>query len=170
MRRLVLTFFPGIALMMFLFSAPAVGSQAAPASPFEKLKTLVGTWEATAPNGEVFTSTIRLVSNGTAIEETFQSSEANQMVTLYTPDGEKLAMTHYCSSGNQPRMETAAVKGDTKLFEFRLTGITNLSSPEAGHMMGHTVEIADSDHFTENWTWRENDKERTETFRFTRKK
>lgn len=145
-------------------------AQAKPASGFDTLKTLVGTWEATSQGGEVFTSSIRLVSNGTALEETFQNSEANQMVTLYVPDGSKVAMTHYCSAGNQPRMETVALTGDAKTFEFNFTGITNLKAPEAGHMKHLVIEVADKDHFTERWTWHEKGDEKVEALHFTRKK
>lgn len=93
----------------------------------------------------------------------------NQMVTLYSPDGDRVAVTHYCSAGNQPRMETKAMTGDQKEFDFTFSGITNLSTPASGHMHHLVVKIADSDHFSEQWTWRENDKDRVESFQFTRK-
>jgi len=146
------------------------GSQAQPASGFDRLKILVGTWEATSPQGKPLTNTIRLVSNGTALEETFQSADADQMVTLYTPNGNRLAMTHYCAAGNQPRMESPAVTGDQKEFDFSLTGITNLANPNSGHMRHLLIQIADQDHFTEKWTWRENGKDQTHTFHFKRSK
>jgi hypothetical protein len=150
--------------------AGRAGSQAQPASGFDRLKTLVGTWEATGPQGRPLTNTIRVVSNGTALEESFQSVEADQMVTLYTPDGSRLAMTHYCAAGNQPRMETPAVTGDQKEFDFSLTGITNLANPNAGHMRHLVIQIADQDHFTEKWTWREKGKDETHTIHFKRTK
>lgn len=146
------------------------GPQAKPASGFEQLKTLVGEWQAKSPKGEPFTTTIRLVSNATALEETFQNTEDNQMVTLYHPDGSRVAATHYCSAGNQPRMETAATTADQKEFDFSFQGITNLASPESGHMHHLVIKIADSDHFSEEWTWRENSKDQAHSFEFTRKK
>jgi len=145
-------------------------AQAQAGSGFDTLKTLVGTWEATSPQGKLLTNTLRLVSNGTALEETFQSSEADQMVTLYTPDGARLAMTHFCAVGNQPRMESPAATRDQKEFDFSLTGITNLASPNTGHMRRLLIQIADQDHFTEKWTWRENGKDQVHTFHFKRAK
>jgi hypothetical protein len=145
-------------------------SQAKPASGFDRLKTLVGTWKAAAPQGGTLTNTIRLVSNGSALEETFQSAEDDQMVTLYTPDGNRLAMTHYCAAGNQPRMETLAVTGDQTEFDFSFMGITNLTNPNSGHMRHLVIQIADQDHFTEQWTWRENGKDRITTIHFKRTK
>jgi hypothetical protein len=92
------------------------------------------------------------------------------MVTLYTADGNRLAMTHYCAAGNQPRMETPAVTGDQKEFDFSFTGITNLTNPDSGHMRHLLIQIADQDHFTEHWTWRENGKDRITTIHFRRRK
>jgi hypothetical protein len=145
-------------------------SQAQPMSGFDRLKTLVGTWEARGPQGKTLTNIIRLVSNGTALEETFQSAEDDQMVTLYTPNGKGLALNHYCATGNQPRMETPAVTGDQKEFEFSLTGIANLANPNAGHMRHLLIQVADQDHFTEKWTWRENGKDLVRTIHFKRTK
>jgi hypothetical protein len=136
---------------------------------FEKLKTLVGTWQSTSPDGGTMTSTIRLVSNGTAIEETFQNSMDNQMVTLYTPDGDRLVMTHYCSSGNQPRMETPAITNDAAKFDFSFIGVTNLSSPDAPHVHHLEIQIADSNHFSEDWTWQQDGKDVVHTMQFVRK-
>jgi len=150
--------------------AGRAGSQEKPGSGFDRLKTLAGTWEAAVPEGGTLTNTIRLVSNGTALEEIFQSKEDDQMVTLYTADGNRLAMTHYCAAGNQPRMETPAITGDQKDFDFSLTGITNLTSPNSGHMRRLLIQIADQDHFTERWTWRENGKDRIHTIHFKRTK
>jgi hypothetical protein len=146
-----------------------VSTLSTPASGFERLKTLVGTWQGDGPEGAV-TNTIRLVSNGTAIEETFQTAADNQMVTLYTPDGNRLTMTHYCSAGNQPRMATAAVSAADQEYVFAYTGITNLSSPDAPHMQGLVIRIADADHFAEQWTWRDKGQDKASLFHFTRKK
>ena len=151
-------------------SAGRALSQAPPMSGFDQLKSLVGTWEARESQGKTVTNTVRLVSNGTALEETIQSTEDDQMVTLYTPNGKGLAMTHYCAAGNQPRMETLAVAGDQKEFEFSLTGITNLANPNAGHMRRLLIQVADQDHFTEKWTWRENGKDLVRTLHFKRTK
>ncbi len=165
------------AIILLTLGLIATGGLAVPAPPqekpvsaFEQLKALVGTWEAPASQGVMLTNTIRLVSNGTALEEVFQSKEDDQMVSLYTADGNRLAMTHYCAAGNQPRMETAAITGDPKDFDFSLTGITNLTSPSAGHMRHLSIQIVDPDHFTEKWTWRENGKDKVNTIHFKRSK
>ncbi len=168
MRKAIYLSVLGVISMGWL--AGRAASQVQSTSGFDRLKMLVGTWEAAGQQGRTLTNTIRLVSNGSALEETFQSAEDDQMVTLYTADGNRLAMTHYCAAGNQPRMETLAITGDPKEFDFSFTGITNLMNPNAGHMHHLVIQIADQDHFTEQWTWRENGKDRIHAMHFTRSK
>jgi hypothetical protein len=136
----------------------------------EKLMTLAGEWTATDADGKPFTSSIRLISNNTAIEETINSAHDSQMVTVYTADGPRVAMTHYCSIGNQPRLETAAERPDANEFVFSFTGATNLASPNDPHMHRMVITIEDADHFTEAWTLRWNGRDTVEEFRYTRKK
>jgi hypothetical protein len=150
--------------------AARVGSQPVRTSAFDRLKTLVGEWDGTDPTGKHVEDTIRLVSNNTALEETFQSDKDNQMVTMYTPDGNRLALTHYCSQGNQPRLQTPAVTASSNEFAFAFTGAANLASNDDMHMHGMTLKIENNDHFSETWTLMANGKERTETFHLTRKK
>lgn len=158
-----------------LFAAGILASQekgmppSKPNTGFDRYKTLVGTWEAPSPEGGVTSSTIRLVSGGTAIEEVFQSKSDNQMVTLYSPDGDRLAMTHYCSIGNQPRVETkAAATANQSDFDFSYTGGTNIG-PNDTHMHHLATHFIDKDHFDEVWTLSASGKEQPFTFHFTRK-
>jgi hypothetical protein len=150
--------------------AARVVSQPAPANAFDRLKTLVGEWDGTDHSGKHVEDTIRLVSNNTALEEIFQTDKDNQMVTMYTPDGNRLALTHYCSQGNQPHLETSAVTGGTNEFAFAFAGAANLASNDDMHMHGMTLKIEDNDHFSETWSLMANGKEQTETFHLTRKR
>ncbi len=150
--------------------AARVGSQPAPANAFDRLKTLVGEWNGSDSSGKRVEDTIRLVSNNTALEETFQTDKDNQMVTMYTPDGNRLALTHYCSQGNQPHLETTAVTASSNEFRFAFTGAANLASNDDMHMHAMTLKIEDNDHFSETWTLMANGKEQTETFHLARQK
>ncbi len=146
-----------------------VQSQTKLSTSIDRLKALAGEWTATTAEGETFTNKIRLVSNGTAIEESMQSSKDDQMVTMYTADGSRVVLTHYCSMGNQPRMETPASSKDTAIFEFSFTGATNLANAADPHMHHMILRIADNNHFSETWTMQANGKDTNETFHFTRK-
>lgn len=87
---------------------------------------------------------------------------------MYHRDGAGLVATHYCSIGNQPRMRAA--DADAKTIRFRFADITNLASPDGGHIKDLTVTFQDADHMTQEWTSVENGKEHVEVFHWTRKK
>lgn len=154
----------GMLLGLTMASAQSTGNPG-----FEKMKTLAGTWTSTV-NGKPGSTTIRVVSNGTAIEETMNSPDDTQMVSMYTPDGNRLSMTHYCSMGNQPHLETAPVTPRDTKYSFAYKGATNLASPSDAHINHLTLQLIDNDHFTETWTFAENGKETSETMHYTRQK
>ena len=101
-------------------------------------------------------------------KERLAMGSESEMVTIYHPDGDRLMMTHYCSAHNQPRMRSQSVSTEIKNITFDLVDVTNLSAPDAGHMKKLVVTFADRDHFTQEWTWAQNGKERTEVIKFER--
>jgi hypothetical protein len=167
-----------LALMVWPIAArvarPFMGFAQSPAKAadgFDRLKVLVGDWEATGEDGKPFTSNIRMVSNNTVLQETFEKkNHDDQMVTMYSADGSRIALTHFCSMGNQPRMETPAVNGASDEFVFSFTGGSNLPTPDSAHMHRLVLQIDDADHFSETWTFREKKGDTKQTFNFVRKK
>ena len=137
---------------------------------FDKMKVLVGEWEGKAADGKVAQVSYKLVSSGTALMESLQPEGESEMVTMYTADGKRVAVTHYCSANNQPRMQTIPLSASPQKLDFTYVGVTNLASPSAGHMNRLVVAFQDDDHFSQDWTWKEPGKEKVETFHFTRKK
>ncbi len=167
MKKLVAISF---CLLLFgLCSRPAF-AQTGGNGGFAKLKTLVGEWEGKTESGKVVRASYRLVSAGSALVETLSPPDESEMVTVYHPDGNRLMLTHYCNSNNQPRMRTEPIAGPANQLDFSFLDVANLSSPAAGHMHRLAITFEDTDHFTQKWTWRENGREVTEAFHFTRKR
>lgn len=139
------------------------------AAAFNKLKALAGTWEATTQKGQV-TTTYEVVSNGSAVLERLKVPGETEMVTVYNLDGNKLVLTHYCSAGNQPRMETSGLGPDGELV-FNFAGGDNLSDPNAGHMHHAVLKFGGADDFTYDWTFQQDGKPRfTENIHYIRVK
>jgi len=168
MKRIFFTL--AVAILGLSMGMAKAGDQTKTGTGFDRLKTLAGDWEGKQADGTTFSMSMRLVSNQTALEETINGPHDNQMVTLYTADGDRIAMTHYCSMGNQPRMETPAVNGETSVFAFDFTGATNLAHPTDLHMHQLTTRIIDADHISETWTALNGDKSMAYMFEYTRKK
>ena len=58
---------------------------------------------------------------------------SEEMLSLFYVDGSRLFMTHFCPSGNQPRMQ-ATISPDLKTISFDFLDATNLPNLQAGHM------------------------------------
>ena len=155
-------------LLVAPFSARA--GQIENSTSLDGLKPLVGDWTATDAGGKPFTASFRLISNNTALEETVNSSHDTQMVSIYNADGSRVAMTHFCSMGNQPRLETPSERPNPNEFVFSFTSATNLASPNDQHLHRIVITMEGPDHFTEAWTIRVNGKDSVQKFHYTRKK
>lgn len=158
-----------IALFLIVAAAPAM-TPSAGQQAFEKLKMLAGEWEGTHRSGLRATASYRLTADGSVLAETLRSSH-DEMLTTYYLDNGRLMMTHYCGAGNQPRMVTEGLSPDGKRVVFRLYDVTNLATPDAGHMGALEIILVDNDHYIARWTWRENGKDVShDIFKLTRMK
>lgn len=131
------------------------------AEAFEKMKALAGHWETEKSNMNKATLDLELTSGGTALLERFHMVEDGkpvEMITLYYLDGDQLKLTHYCMAGNQPTMVGTYVP-ETKTIKFAFSSITNLKSPDGGHMHHAVYTLLDNDHFKTTWTFRKDQKD-----------
>lgn len=125
-----------------------------PADPLERMKALAGEWQADLPGYGQILDSLRLVSKGTAVEETLGTLSDNE-VSLYTRDGERLLLTHFCAltpDGHVARLETPALQGAPAPLEFTLVSVSNLHDKAAPHMRRVLITVVDGDHFIEKWT------------------
>ena len=90
------------------------------------------------------------------------------MVSMFNMGGNRLLLTHYCSIGNQPRMEASA-SPDGKTITFNYVDATNLAAPDAGHMEKMVLTLLDENHHTEEWTFVDHGKEHRAVFDLHRK-
>jgi hypothetical protein len=139
-----------------------------PIPAWESMKTLQGDWEGTYDGKMPTKVSYRLVSNGTTLMETLTAPGHVEMVTMYHPDGARLAMTHYCSDQVQPRMRASGTDGKRIAFEY--VDATNLPSEDAPRMTALVVTLKDPDHITQDWTHSGGGQSMTARFEFTRKK
>ena len=117
---------------------------------FEKLKTLAGSWQGSVM-GMSIQATIRVTSRGNAIlHEVTSSARPDNPITMIYVDGDRLLLTHYCDSGNRPRME-GKISSDGNSVEFTLLDITG--NTERGFMNRVAFAIVDANHHNEESTW-----------------
>ena len=125
---------------------PAAASSNATAA-FEKLKTLVGEWEADTSMGKVH-ATFELASNGYVVVEKSKVA-GGEMMTTYYLDGDKIGATHYCDIGNQPRLLGSGIDPDGQI-RFHFVNAANLSGGQ-DHIHDVSIRVQDANHFSDEW-------------------
>lgn len=121
-----------------------------PASPeFERLKSLVGTWQGKTDIGQGpvdLTVHYRLLAAGSVVEEKVFAGTPNEMTTMYFDRDGKLALTHYCMFGNRPGMVLKSSDAQTLTFDFDKDCGINVSKEP--HMHGLTIRFESTDTIT----------------------
>ncbi|HUA14977.1 MAG TPA: hypothetical protein VMG31_06750 [Verrucomicrobiae bacterium] len=156
---------PLIVAALALAATSAFAQTAAPTDAqraFATIKSMPGIWEGKTASGEPVQVNFKVTAAGSAVMSEILGKE--DMITMFHLDGpNRLLMTHYCGAGNQPRMR-AALSPDGKTITFNFVDATNLATPEAGHMQRMVLTLLDDNHHTEEWTYVDHGKERTEVF------
>lgn len=151
-----------------LFAGVSGSAQTSSQKALDVFKSMAGTWTGKSPRGESAEVTYRLLAGDTTV-----MAESNlggeRMTSMFYIDGDNLRMTHFCPSNNQPRMiAKISVDGKSVLFDF--VDATNLAGPQAGHMHRAQYVFVDADHYSEEWTWKQESKETRMHFDMQRQK
>jgi hypothetical protein len=145
-----------LALLLLLPTAPpapdAADAQSPGRSAFERLKALAGTWSGKAQHGDQggdVTVVYKVTAGGNAVEETLFAGTPHEMVTVYHMDANDVVLTHYCTSGNAPRMKLLPPT-DPNVLLFDFTGGSNMKESDF-HMHSARLTFVDADHFKGSW-------------------
>ncbi len=170
MLRTCVRLFPGLLLIASLASAQEMHPAAHSTPAFNQLKALVGQWEGGTSGSSKTRVSYELISNGSVLMERLSPANEPEMVTMYSLEGDRILVTHYCSMGNQPTMQTAPSPAANGKLEFTFLRLAGAKSPGEAHMAALTVSLPDKNHLVQTWTFDEGGgKSQTETFTYTRK-
>ena len=136
---------------------------------FQRLQSLAGEWEGKDERGTVARTVFQSSISRTVIMETLSPAGMPPMMTLYSLDGNAVALVHYCPTNNQPRMKAVPGAGVLKELVFSFIDAGNLPTPETGHEHKLVIRFEDDDHIIETWTWHENGQDHDQIFNFSRK-
>lgn len=139
-------------------------------SAFDQLKALAGEWQGKDSGGDAAKVVFSVVSNGSVVMEHMAPKTNYEMVTMYTLDGDRIVVTHYCAMGNQPTLQTAPSPAANGKYDFSLVRVSGTKTPDEGHMSALTLTISDNDHMTQAWTYDNHGKTMVDTFAYTRVK
>jgi len=164
-----------VALLMLVFLCSALQAKDAakdsPASAaFQQLKSLAGDWEGQDAQGNTAKTSFQVAAGNTAVMETLSPGDMEQMITIYSIDGDGIALVHFCPTNNQPRMRAVPASANVSELTFAFQGAGNLPSLAIGHEHKLVMRFEGPDKLTETWTWRKNGKDTDFVYHFTRKK
>jgi hypothetical protein len=138
---------------------------------FASIKSLPGVWEGNSPKGRVQVN-FKITAGGSAVMSEILGQEKpgqEDMISMIHLDGpNRLLLTHYCATGNQPRMQ-ASTSPNGKIITFTFVDATNLDTPDAGHMQRMVLTLLDENHHTEEWTFLDHGQEHKALFDLYRK-
>jgi hypothetical protein len=164
-------------LLVILLASLAFPAHSSPGATqakaaLEKLKSLAGDWEGKDNMDMPAKTNFKVMVSGTTVMETLSPTGmgGEDMVTLYTVDGDSIRIVHYCPTNNQPRMRATPGAGEIKELTFEFQGAGNLPDESVGHQHKLVLRFDDADHITESWTWRAKGKDTPMVVHFTRKK
>jgi hypothetical protein len=145
-------------LSLLLLSGSCTTKESAPrsaAAAFEHLKSLVGSWEGSFPDGRKHTVSYRLTAGGSVLVETWTLGPNRESVTLYSTDESNLFATHFCPQGNQPRLQL--VQGDdSNILSFEFLDGINLQVEGKEHQNAFWLRIDGPNSFTRSETYVKN--------------
>jgi len=141
---------------------------------FNLIKALVGDWQGSyewiGKNRKgPMNARYYLTGNGTAVVEDLIMDGNPNMTTVYHLDGADLRATHYCAAGNQPRLKATSTEDDNKVVKFHMVDITNMPTPEAGHVRDLELRLTSASQITILFTFVGSGKESVERIELARK-
>ncbi|HVP40296.1 MAG TPA: hypothetical protein VMS93_14050 [Candidatus Saccharimonadales bacterium] len=164
------------ALPLALASAAEMKHQHAAAGPsaLDPIKKLAGEWvgKAGPAGGKEMDAavTYHVTASGSAVMETLFPGTDHEMVTMYTLDKGNVVLTHYCDSGNQPRMKARkGTPANELVFDF--AGGANLDPGKDRFMHNAKMVLVDDRHLRSEWTsWQGGKEQGTVVLKLERKK
>ncbi len=150
-------------VVALVFAGAAVGAAGDGAgsaqAAFDRLKGLEGTWQGTTSGGgegegeATVTHVFEVSAAGTVVMETMNPDVPDhEMINMYHLDGEELVLTHYCASGNQPKMKLVRPQAADNDLRFDFTGGTNLDPAKDVHIHAAHLVLVDADTLKSAWT------------------
>lgn len=137
--------------------APVFGQEsgALPAAAvFDRLKALEGRWVGRSTKGWEEAVQFQTIAAGSVVlHQSFDAHPGEKMMTMFYLHEGRLMLTHFCVSGNQPRLAATQFEDDGRTVTFTFHDATGIASRDQGHMDKLVYRFIDEDHVTAQWTW-----------------
>lgn len=142
---------------VFLISISVNAQAAGPAKAadaFAHLKSLAGTWNGhvMTADGPPTTVDYRLTAGGTAVMETLFGGTPDEMLTVYTLDGNDIVATHFCGVGNQPIMKLDKSKSTPNRLVFSFVRVGGDHAKDHPHVHNGFLHFTGANQMETMWS------------------
>ena len=120
-----------------------------------------------APDGKMKVI-YEVTSNGSALLERMGPGTPHEMVSVYHDEKGKLAMTHYCAIGNQPKLTLESASPEKIKLTFAKNNVINPNKED--HMHSLEITFLGPDQVKEEWTGTMGGQQKPTVFTLTRVK
>ena len=142
-------------LFLFVsFATAAMGGEDDAQQLFARFKTLEGEWKIAEPARTTSVS-FEVIANGSALVEKWIMSPTRTSMTVYSMDGDRLLVTHYCPQGNAPRLVYERTREDG-MYYFEFLDGQNLQDAEGSHQHTFWIRFDSENSFTRSETYIKN--------------
>lgn len=147
-----------LCLSVFLVSLPFTAAsshgdtQTLPAQAFDLLLSFEGDWidvDGSLGMQDDVAVSYRVTANRSTVIESIFVGQPYEMVTVFHRDQDYIALTHYCSLGNQPRMQSVAL--EPKQLEFSLSGGSGFDPAQDRYMHSRIMGAVSADELYGEW-------------------
>ena len=119
---------------------------------FEKLKALVGKWKRNDEKKLELIEYRMTARDSVLVEKWSWPDKGSEALTMYHMDGDRLIATHYCPSGNQPRLNFDSDSSGRK-FVFNFDSATNLQDRSQSHCVQFWLNQTGKDSLSRSETY-----------------
>ena len=138
----------------FATSADTQLKRIAAADGLAQVKRLAGHWRGTTQHGTPIEIEYQVAANGSTVVETQSPGGPDEMLTVYSIDGDDLVLTHYCPMGpvgNQPHMVLDRGISSANDLHFTFVSLTNLDAGKDIHLHCGTLRLLDDQRLERTW-------------------
>jgi hypothetical protein len=107
-------------ILLILIAIAPLFAASNSATAFKKTQLLARNWDGKDNKGQPVKTNFKSIVSGTAVMETLAPTGMEDMVTVYSLDGDGIALIHFCPNNNQPRMRVIPATSDPTELAFRL--------------------------------------------------
>ena len=121
----------------------------------DALSKLQGEWEMVSADGTTGPGSVfHVTAGGSAVREVMFPGHAHEMTNLYHLDGTDVVCTHYCASGNQPRMVATGLTqtDEGPALDFKVDSVSNFIEGQNEYMGGLRLTFINDNVIHQDWT------------------